>query len=59
MTIYGSMLEVLGYLRANGYRTFIATGGTAGFVREYSELLSAALLPALCVVAQPVASSTI
>jgi hypothetical protein len=31
------MLEVLSYLRANGYRTFIATGGSAGFVREYSE----------------------
>lgn len=34
--VYQPMLEVLGYLRANGYRTFIATGGSAGFVREYS-----------------------
>jgi hypothetical protein len=35
--VYQPMLEVLGYLRANGYKTFIATGGSAGFVREYSE----------------------
>jgi phosphoglycolate phosphatase-like HAD superfamily hydrolase len=35
--VYQPMLEVLGYLRANGYKTFIATGGTAGFVREYAE----------------------
>jgi hypothetical protein len=34
--VYQPMLEVLGYLRANGYRTFIATGGSSGFVREYS-----------------------
>ena len=31
------MLELLGYLRANGFKTFIATGGSAGFVREYSD----------------------
>jgi len=31
------MIEVLNYMRANGYRTFIATGGSAGFVGEYSE----------------------
>jgi hypothetical protein len=48
MTICGSMLEVLGYLRANGYKTFIATGGTAGFHPRV-----------LRMVAQPVASSTI
>jgi hypothetical protein len=35
--VYQPMLEVLGYLRANGYKTFIATGGSAGFVREYSQ----------------------
>jgi phosphoglycolate phosphatase-like HAD superfamily hydrolase len=35
--VYQPMLEVLSYLRANGYKTFIATGGSAGFVREYSE----------------------
>ncbi len=34
--VYQPMIEVLNYLRANGYRTFIATGGSAGFVREYS-----------------------
>src|SRR5271168_1182299 len=35
--VYQPMIEVLQYLRANGYRTFIATGGSAGFVREYAE----------------------
>src|SRR5277367_4812265 len=35
--VYQPMLEVLHYLRANGYKTFIATGGSAGFVREYSD----------------------
>jgi phosphoglycolate phosphatase-like HAD superfamily hydrolase len=33
---YQPMLEVLGYLRANGYKTYIATGGSGEFVREYS-----------------------
>jgi phosphoglycolate phosphatase-like HAD superfamily hydrolase len=35
--VYQPMLEVLSYLRANGYKTYIATGGSTGFVREYSE----------------------
>jgi hypothetical protein len=35
--VYRPMVEVLKYLRANGYKTFIATGGSAGFVRAYSE----------------------
>jgi phosphoserine phosphatase len=35
--VYQPMLEVLQLFRANGYRTFIATGGSAGFVREYSD----------------------
>jgi hypothetical protein len=35
--VYQPMLEVLRYLRANGYKTFIATGGSSGFVREYSD----------------------
>lgn len=35
--VYQPMLEVLRHLRANGFKTFIATGGSAGFVREYSE----------------------
>ncbi|MFG1418414.1 HAD family hydrolase [Xanthobacter sp. V0B-10] len=34
--VYQPMLEVLTYLRAKGFKTFIATGGSAGFVREYS-----------------------
>lgn len=35
--VYQPMIEVLNLMRANGYPTFIATGGSAGFVREYAE----------------------
>jgi phosphoserine phosphatase len=34
---YLPMQEVLVYLRANGYKTFIVTGGGQDFVRQYSE----------------------
>jgi phosphoglycolate phosphatase-like HAD superfamily hydrolase len=34
---YQPMLEVLNYLRANGYKTYIVTGGGQDFVRVYSE----------------------
>jgi phosphoglycolate phosphatase-like HAD superfamily hydrolase len=34
---YQPMQEVLSYLRANGYKTFIVTGGGQDFVRVYSE----------------------
>src|SRR5262252_5785131 len=34
---YLPMIELLKYLRANGYRTYIVTGGGKDFVREYSE----------------------
>ena len=34
---YQPMLEVLNYLRANGYRTYIVTGGGQDFVRVYAE----------------------
>ena len=34
---YLPMIELLQYVRANGYRTYIVTGGGQGFVREYSE----------------------
>jgi phosphoserine phosphatase len=34
--IYQPMLEVMRYLRANGYRTYIVTGGGQDFVRTYS-----------------------
>jgi phosphoserine phosphatase len=34
--VYQPMTEVLAFLRANGYTNFIATGGSASFVREYS-----------------------
>jgi phosphoglycolate phosphatase-like HAD superfamily hydrolase len=35
---YLPMLEVLKYLRANGYKTYIVTGGGQDFVRAYSEV---------------------
>ncbi len=35
--VYQPMLEVRRYLRANGYKTYIATGGSEEFVREYAE----------------------
>jgi phosphoglycolate phosphatase-like HAD superfamily hydrolase len=35
--VYQPMLEVLRLLRANGYRTFIVTGGGQDFVRVYSQ----------------------
>jgi phosphoserine phosphatase len=35
--IYQPMLEVLEYLRANGFRTYIASGGGQEFVRAVSE----------------------
>ena len=31
------MLEVLGYLRARGFKTFIVSGGGADFIRPWSE----------------------
>jgi phosphoglycolate phosphatase-like HAD superfamily hydrolase len=34
---YLPMIEVLRYLRANGYRTYIVTGGGQDFVRVYAE----------------------
>jgi phosphoglycolate phosphatase-like HAD superfamily hydrolase len=35
--IYQPMLEVMQYLRSNGYRTYIVTGGGQDFVRIYSD----------------------
>jgi hypothetical protein len=35
--IYQPMLEVMKYLRENGFRTYIVTGGGQEFVRVYSE----------------------
>jgi phosphoserine phosphatase len=35
--IYQPMQELLRYLRANGYKTYIVTGGGQDFVREYAE----------------------
>jgi phosphoserine phosphatase len=34
---YLPMIELLKYLRANGYRTYIVTGGGQDFVRVYAE----------------------
>jgi phosphoserine phosphatase len=35
--IYQPMLEVMQYLKANGYRVYIVTGGGQGFVRTYAD----------------------
>jgi phosphoglycolate phosphatase-like HAD superfamily hydrolase len=35
--IYQPMLEVMQYLRGNGYKTYIVTGGGQDFVRVYSQ----------------------
>jgi phosphoglycolate phosphatase-like HAD superfamily hydrolase len=35
--IYQPMLEVLSYLRANGFKTFIASGGGIDFIRVFAE----------------------
>jgi hypothetical protein len=35
--VYQPMLEVMQYLRAHGFRTYIVTGGGQEFVRAYSE----------------------
>jgi phosphoglycolate phosphatase-like HAD superfamily hydrolase len=34
---YQPMQEVMNYLRANGYKTYIVTGGGEDFVRQYSD----------------------
>lgn len=35
--VYQPMLEVMQYLRANGFKTYIVTGGGQDFVRAYAE----------------------
>jgi phosphoglycolate phosphatase-like HAD superfamily hydrolase len=35
--VYQPMLEVMQYLRANGFKTYIVTGGGQAFVRAFSE----------------------
>jgi hypothetical protein len=35
--VYQPMIEVMRYLRANGYKTYLVTGGGQDFVRVYSE----------------------
>ena len=35
--VYQPMLELLGYLRANGFRTFIVSGGGVEFLRVFAE----------------------
>ena len=35
--VYQPMLEVMNYLRANGFKTYIVTGGGQEFVRVYAE----------------------
>ena len=36
-TVYQPMLELLAFLRANGFKTFVVSGGGADFMRVYSE----------------------
>jgi hypothetical protein len=35
--VYQPMLELLGYLRANGFKTFIVSGGGVEFMRPWTE----------------------
>lgn len=35
--VYQPMLEVLDYLRGNGFQTFIVSGGSADFMRVFAE----------------------
>ncbi len=35
--VYHAEIELLNHLRANGYKTYIVTGGGQDFVRAYSE----------------------
>jgi phosphoglycolate phosphatase-like HAD superfamily hydrolase len=35
--VYQPMLELLTYMRANGFKTYIVSGGGVEFIREYSE----------------------
>lgn len=35
--VYEPMLELLGFLRTNGFKTFIVTGGGSAFVRAFAE----------------------
>jgi phosphoserine phosphatase len=35
--VYQPMLELLAYLRDNGFKTYIVTGGTVEFVRAFAE----------------------
>jgi phosphoglycolate phosphatase-like HAD superfamily hydrolase len=37
--VYQPMLELLGYLRANGFKTFIVSGGGTEFMRVFAERL--------------------
>jgi phosphoserine phosphatase len=36
-TVYQPMLELLSYLRASGFKTFIVSGGTTDFMRPWAE----------------------
>jgi phosphoserine phosphatase len=41
--VYQPMLELLAYLRANGFKTFIVSGGGVEFIRVFAEKPSAFL----------------
>jgi len=51
--VYQPMLEVMQFLRANGYKTYLVTGGGQDFVRVYSERVYG--IPPEQVAASPVA----
>jgi len=55
---YQPMLEVLRYLRVNGYKTYIVTGGGQDFVRVYAQQVygTAVALGALVYIWQPLLS---
>ena len=36
--VFQPMLEVLDYLRANGFKTFIVSGGGIEFMRAFAEI---------------------
>ena len=39
--VYQPMLELLAYLRANGFKTFIVSGGGIDFMRAFAEKVTA------------------
>ena len=53
--VYQPMLEVMQYLRANGFKTYIVTGGGQAFVRTFAQSVYA--IPPECVIGSAVKTS--